>query len=341
MRDRASTSEGRLGRRRFADVTRRPLVRLLVGRGVAAVLVLFLVSIVVFLFIHAAPGGPENALLGRDASEAQREAVRERYHLNDPLLTQYGSYLRSLLRFDLGDSFILREPVTTLVWRAALNVTIPLMCITLLFATTIGVALGYVAARVRGSMLDRVIVGFTVLGGSTPVFVTGMLVAYVFGIRLGWFPFLGSGNGGLDTLWHLVLPAVTTTAVLLAQTMKLSRVRFAEILDEDYVTFAQARGLSQRYIVGRVLMRNAAVHIVTWLGSLVVTLVGGLVIVELVFSLDGIGTQLIESINSRDIPVVQGITLMIAVLAVTVNLMVDLACMLIDPRIRRGLEVER
>lgn len=341
MRELANTSQGVLRRRRFADVTRRPLVRLLVARGVAAVLVLLLVSIFVFLFIHAAPGGPENALLGRDASEAQREAVRERYNLNDPLITQYGSYLRSLLRLDLGDSFILREPVTTLVWRAAWNVTIPLMCMTLLFATTIGVALGFVAARFRGSILDRAIVGFTVLGGSTPVFATGMFVAYIFGVRLGWFPFLGSGDGGFDTLWHLVLPAVTTTAVLLAQTMKLSRVRFAEILDEDYVTFARARGLSPRYVIGRVLMRNAAVHIVTWLGSLVVTLVGGLVIVELVFGLDGVGTQLIKSINSRDIPVVQGITLMIAVLAVTVNLLVDLACMLIDPRIRRGLEVER
>jgi ABC-type dipeptide/oligopeptide/nickel transport system permease component len=341
MHESAHTSRAVQGTRRLVDATRNPLLRLVVRRVVASVFVLFLVSILVFLLIHIAPGGPENALLGRDATEAQREAVRERYHLNNPLLSQYGSYLRSLLRFDLGNSYILREPVTTVVWRAAWKVTIPLLCMTMLLATTIGVGLGYVAARLRGSMLDRTIIGFTVLGASTPVFATGMLVAYVFGVRLGWFPFFGSGDGGLDTLWHLVLPAVATTAFLVASTTKLSRARFAEILDEDYVTFAQARGLSPRYVVGRVLMRNAAVQIVTWSGSLVVALVGGLVIVERVFSLNGVGTQLIESINARDVPVVQGITLMIAVLAIVVNLVVDLLCMAIDPRIRRGVEIER
>lgn len=341
MQELAATTHRVRRDRRFAEVALNPVVRLIVRRLVAAVFVLFLVTILVFLFIHAAPGGPENALLGRDATDAQRQAVRERYHLNDPLLTQYASYVRSLLRFDLGDSFIFREPVTTVVWRAAWNVTIPLLVMTWLFATTIGLALGYVAARRRGSMFDRVIVGGTVLGASTPVFVTGTFVAYVVGVRLGWLPFFGSGDGGWDTLRHLILPAVTTTTVLLASTTKLSRVRFAEILDEDYVTFAQARGLSPRYVVGRVLVRNAAVHIVTWSGSLIVTLVGGLVIVERMFSLNGVGTQLIESINNRDIPVLQGITLVIAILAVGVNLVVDLLCMAIDPRIRRGLEVDK
>jgi peptide/nickel transport system permease protein len=337
----ARTSRAVQRTRRLADAARGPVLRLIARRVIAAVFVLLLVSILVFLLIHIAPGGPENALLGRDATEAQREAVRERYHLNDPLLSQYGSYVRSLLRFDLGDSYILREPVTTVVWRAAWKVTVPLLCMTMVLATTVGVALGYVAAQLRGSVIDRAIIGFTVLGASTPVFATGMFVAYVFGVRLGWFPFFGSGDGGLDTLWHLVLPALATTAFLLASTTKLSRSRFAEILDEDYVTFAKARGLSARYVVGRVLMRNAAVQIVTWSGSLVVALVGGLVIVERVFGLDGVGTLLIESINTRDVPVVQGITLMIAVLAIVVNLVVDLLCMAIDPRIRRGVAVER
>lgn len=195
------------------------------------------------------------------------------------------------------------------------------------------------AAHLRGSVFDRMVVGSAVLGTSTPVFVTGTLVAYVFGVWLGWLPFFGAGEGGVDTVRHLVLPAVTMTTLLLASTTKLSRVRFAEILDEDYVTFARARGLSPRYVIGRVLMRNAAVQIVTWSGSLVVTLVGGLVIVEQVFSLNGVGTTLIEAINARDIPVVQGITLLMAILALGVNLVVDLLCMAIDPRIRRGLEV--
>ena len=340
MQQLAPTTQGVWRDRRLAAFALHPVVRLIARRLVAAVFVVFLVSVLVFLFIHAAPGGPENALLGRDATDAQRQAVRERYHLNDPLITQYASYARSLVRFDLGDSFIFRQPVTTVVWRAAWDVTIPLLFMTWLFATSIGLALGYIAAHRRGSMFDRAIVGATVLGASTPVFVTGTLVAYVVGVRLGWLPFFGSGDGGWDTLRHLILPAVTTTTVLLASTTKLSRVRFAEILDEDYVTFARARGLSSRYVVGRVLVRNAAVHIVTWSGSLIVTLVGGLVIVERMFSLNGVGTQLIESINDRDIPMLQGITLVIAILAVGVNLVVDLLCMAIDPRIRRGLEVD-
>lgn len=340
MQQLAATAPGVRRERRLAQVASNPVVRLVARRLVAAVFVLLLVSVLVFLLIHAAPGGPENALLGRDATDAQRQAVRERYQLNDPLPTQYASYLRSLLRLDLGDSFIFRESVTTVVWRAAWGVTIPLLAMTWIFAITAGLTLGYVAARRRGTVLDRVIVGGTVLGASTPVFVTGTFVAYIVGVRLGWLPFFGSGDGGWDTVRHLVLPAVTTTTVLLASTTKLSRVRFAEILDEDYITFARARGLSSRYVVGRVLVRNAAVHIVTWSGSLIVTLVGGLVIVERMFSLKGVGTQLIESINARDIPVLQGITLLIAILAVGVNLVVDLLCMAIDPRIRRGMEVD-
>ena len=312
---------------------------LLVRRLVGALLVLLIVTIVIFGFVHAAPGSPEQAIGGREASLDQLAAIRVAYHLDDPLPLQYVNYLRSLVVLDLGQSYSLREPVVTVVTRAALNVTIPLLLISWVLATVIGTILGYQAARSRGGVLDRIIVGFTVFGASSPAFVTGMLLTYVFGIQLHWLPVLGGGAGGLDSIVHLILPSLTITIVLLASTTKLTRVRIAQILDEDQLTFARARGLSRRYLISNVFIKNSAVHLITFSGSLLVTLIGGLVLVEQLFGLSGIGSLLITAINNRDIPLVQGVTLLIAIAVVLVNLVVDALCFAVDPRIRKGMSV--
>lgn len=325
-------------RARARGAAPRALV-ILLRRLLGALLVLLIVTIIIFGFVHASPGSPEQAIGGREASPEQLAAIRAAYHLDDPLPLQYLNYLRSVLSLDLGQSYSLREPVVTVITRAAMSVTIPLLLISWTLAIVIGAILGYQSARSRGGALDRIIVAFTVLGASSPAFVTGMLLTYVFGIQLRWLPVLGGGNGGLDTIYHLILPALTITTVLLASTTKFTRVRMAQILEEDQLTFARARGLSRSYLIREIFIKNSAVHLITFSGALLVTLISGLVLVEQLFGLSGIGSLLITAINNRDIPLVQGITLLIAIAVVLVNLVVDVLNYAVDPRIRQGISV--
>lgn len=317
------------------------VLRLILLRLLTSVVVLVIVTFVIFLFVHAAPGGPELALAGVDATPEQLTAIRAAYHLDDPLLLQYTRFVLGALSGDLGVSITMREPVVTVVARAAISVTIPLIAMAWALAVIPGVMLGYISAQKRGTRFERVILMGTVLGATAPIFATGMFLSYVFGIQLGWLPFLGAGAGGMDTLRHLLLPAVTISVVLLASATRISRVRFIQVIDEDQYTFARARGLHPRYVWVRVVLKNAAVHLITWSGSLVIGLVAGLIIVEQIYALPGVGTMLMRAIGSRDIPVVQGITLLIAIWVVLVNLVVDLLCIWVDPRIRKGMEVER
>lgn len=315
-----------------------PLTLMVLKRLVAAVVVLLVVTILIFGFIHAAPGGPEQAIGGREATPEVLAAIREANHLNDPLWQQYWTFLTDVLRGDLGTSYSRREPVSTSIATAA-GVTIPLLLSSWVLSTVIGGALGLWSARRQGSRGDRAVIGFTVLGASSPVFATGVLLSYVFGVELGWLPTLGSGDGGMDTVTHLILPVLTTTIVLLASTTRFARVRFGQVLEEDQVTFARARGLSSRYIVRTMVLKNSGVQMITLAGSVLVAMTGGLVVVEQVFGLQGIGTLLITAITMRDIPLVQGVTLVIALMVVVINLVVDVLCFVIDPRLRKGLEV--
>lgn len=315
-----------------------PLTRMVLKRLVAAVVVLFVVTILIFGFIHAAPGGPEQAIGGREATPEVMAAIREANHLNDPLWQQYTTFLTNVLRGDLGTSYTRREPVSMSITRAA-GVTLPLLVATWVLSTLIGGVLGLYTARRQGSRADRAVIGFTVLGASSPVFATGVLLSYVFGVKLGWLPTLGSGDGGMDTVKHLILPVITTTVVLMASTTRFARVRFGQVLEEDQVTFARSRGLSSRYIVQTIVLKNSGVQMITLAGAVLVAMTGGLVVVEQVYGLQGIGTLLIAAITMRDIPLVQGVTLVIALMVVVINLVVDVLCFMIDPRLRKGLEV--
>jgi len=314
---------------------------LIAQRLASSVVVLIVVTLVIFLFIHAAPGGPELALAGRGATPDQLAAIRTAYHLDDPLMVQYLRFVGHALTGDLGTSITMRESVGTVVSRAASTVTVPLMLMVVALSVIPGVILGYVAAHHRGGRLDRLILSGTVLGATAPVFAVGMFVSYIFGIQLGWFPFLGAGDGGLDTVRHLVLPAVTIAVVLLASATRMSRVRFTQVMEEDQYTFARSRGLSRRYLWTHVLLKNSAVHLITWSGSLLINLIAGLIIVEQIYGLPGVGTLLMKAIGSRDIPLIQGITLLVAITVVLVNLVVDLLCVWVDPRIRKGMETDR
>lgn len=312
------------------------LVRYIAVRLAAAAAVLLAVSVGVFLFIHLAPGGPEYALAGRFATPQKVEAIRQEYGFDEPVVRQYLHYLGSVLHFDLGESFSRRTPVTTTIAEAA-KITIPLAAMAWVFSMAAGIALGVFTATRPGSRIDRLVLGATTVGASAPAFAVGTLFAYVFGIELGWLPVTGPGEGGLDRLEHLILPAATVSVTLLATCTRVSRVRIGQIMDEDQMTFSRSRGLDRRWVLKHIILRNAGVQLATLSGGLLIALVAGLIVVEQVYNLPGLGTLMIDAVRERDIALLQGITLFVSLFVVLVNLVVDLLCMAIDPRLRSAL----
>lgn len=319
-----------------ATPLRSGLARYVALRLATAAAVLATVSVVVFLFVHAAPGGPEYAIAGSMATPDQLANIRELHGLDRPLVLQYLQYLGSLAQLDLGTSFSTRIPVTESLAIAVL-ITVPLALMTWVFAMTAGIVMGIVTASRPGGPLDRVVLGATTVGASAPAFAVGTLLAYVFGIRLGWFPVLGAGDAGWDRLRHLVLPAATAGVVLLATCTRFTRVRIGQIMAEDQTTFARARGLDRAWVLRNVLLRNGGVQLVTLSGTLLIGLVANLVVVEQVFNLPGLGSLMLGAIRERDIALLQGVTLVVCLFVVVVNLVADLVCMAVDPRLRIAL----
>jgi len=309
------------------------IARFLARRLAAAVLVLLVVSVVVFLLIHLAPGGPEQAAGGEFATPQQLANIRASLGLDDPLAEQYWRFLSNAVGLDFGSSIATREPVLDAIGRG-LQVTAPLVLVSFLLICTIGTALGTLTAHRAGGSLDRATVGLALVGASAPAFVTALILLTVFGVQLHWLPVFGTGEGFAERARHLVLPIATLTIAGTAAMLQITRTRVKEVLAEDHVTFARARGLSSRYIVGRSVLRNAGIQIVTRSGTIVVGLVSWGLLVETTFGLDGIGQLLVKAINARDIPVIQGVTLLIAAFIVTVNLVVDLLYFALDPRVR-------
>lgn len=323
------------GRNRAGPDWAGPALRFLGARLLGGATVLLVVSFALFALIYAAPGGAEQALAGPYASAEQRQVIRETHRLDDPLMTQYGYYLRSLATLDFGDSFLMREPVTDSLRRAA-AATLPLLLSAWGPAVIGGVALGLLAAIRRGGAVDRWVSSTVVIGASTPMFATAVLLTWLFGVKLGWFPTVGSGDGGIDALHHLVLPALAMCIVLLASATRVARSAVMDVLDSDHVTFARSRGVASRRVLLNDVLRNAAVPIVTQAGGLLIALTGGMVVVESVFAFDGIGSLLTRAISARDVPVIQAVTLTLAAGIVLVNLAVDGAVFGLDPRVRRG-----
>jgi len=311
---------------------RTPL--LIARRLVLSLLVLLVVSIAIFAFVHLAPGGPEQAIAGEFASPAQLAAVRAHYHLDDPLWTQYAGYLGDLVHGRFGTSLLSHEPVLVAV-RGAAGVTVPLMLMSWIVSVLLGTALGILAAVKRGTAIDRAVVAATTVGASTPLFAMGVVITWLFGIRFPLFPVVGSGDGGLDRLTHLVLPACTIGCLMVASVTRVARVSSLQVLDEDHVVFARSRGLSRKYLLFQEILRNVSTQLVTEAGAMLVLLISGQIVVEAVFNLDGIGTLLTDAIANRDIPLIQGITLLIAAFIVLVNMITDGVVLMLDPRLRK------
>ena len=310
--------------------------RYVAGRLLLAVPLLLIISFAVFALIHIAPGTPERALLGaRQASPETIAAIREQWNLDEPFLLQYFLWLKAVVTGDIGRSIQSSEAVTAAIGRR-IGLTIFLGLYATILALIIGIPLGMWAALKRGSMTDRTVVGVSVLGVSAPTFAVGLLFLYLFGVVLDWFPVFGSGEGFVDRAYHLTLPAVALALALLALIVKITRAAMIEELERDYVTFARSRGLSRRRIMGRYVLRNSLIPVVTAAGLIIVGLFGGAVLIEVTFGLPGLGTLLVDSVLTRDIPVVQALVLLTAIFVIVFNLGLDVLYTVIDPRIRFG-----
>jgi peptide/nickel transport system permease protein len=308
------------------------------GRLLLALPVLFGVSLLVFAVLHLAPGDPASIMLGAQATREDVERLRRDLGLDRALPVQYARWMAHVLRGDLGRSIPLgREvlPEVLLRFRATLVLTVGALVI----AVVMGVPAGILSATRQYTWLDKLGMGVAVTGVSLPVFWTGIMLIIVFALSLRWFPSAGMvspyGSAGLlDLLWHLVLPAVTLGTASAAALARLTRSSVLEIIRQDYIRSARAKGLGEWIVVGRHVLGNAVNPIITVLGLQVGYLLGGAILTETVFSWPGLGSMMVRAIQARDYPLVQGGVLLIATTFVLVNLTVDLLYAVFDPRIR-------
>jgi peptide/nickel transport system permease protein len=306
----------------------------LTRRLLVAALLLVVVSFLVFTLLTISPGSAETTLLGaRPATPETVEAIRSEYHLEDPFVEQYWYWASGAAQLDLGRSITSGDTVTHLVGER-LPVSLALAGYTLLLVLVIGVPLGLLAGIRHGTVIDRTVTTLTVVGMSAPAFAVGLLLLYVFGVELGWFPVFGAGEGFVDRVHHLTLPAIALALALGALVVRQTRAAALDVMTEDYVTFARARGLDRRRIVTAYALRNVSLPIVTSGGFILILALSGAVLVETVFSLPGIGSLVVESVTTKDVPVVQGVSLMLAFYVIVVNVLIDLSVMVIDPRTR-------
>ncbi|MES9847731.1 MAG: glutathione ABC transporter permease GsiC [gamma proteobacterium symbiont of Ctena orbiculata] len=302
----------------------------LISRLLSALVVIIGVVCLVFMLIHLVPGDPVDVMLGESAIPADREALRSSLGLDRPITVQLTDFLKGVAVLDLGDSLHTRQPVSELLAShipATLELALAALIVTLLTA----IPLGILAAVNRGGMGDWGAMGFSMLGLSIPNFWLGPLLILCFSLWLGWTPV--SGREGISSL---ILPAVTLGTGFAAILARMVRSSLLEVLGEDYVRTARAKGLDETRVIWRHAMRNAWLPVITLLGLQLGALLGGAVVTEVVFDWPGIGSLMIESIQKRDYPVVQGCVLFISLAYVLVNTLTDILYGLIDPRIRSG-----
>lgn len=304
------------------------MLRYLIRRVLLTIPVLLGVATLVFSLIHLVPGDPAQAMMGDGASPQDVAELRKTLGLDQPLLTQYATFLRNALQGDLGKSFRTGQPVTTMV-AERMPATAELAVAAMLVAIVIAIPLGVVAAVWRGTAADYGAMTFALAGVSIPNFWLGPLLAIVFAVELGWLPVSGRG-----TLAHLVLPAISLGLALAAILARMTRASLLEELNELYVRAARARGVSRPAAITTHALRNSLIPLLTIVALQFGAVLTGAVITETIFAWPGIGRLLIQSIGFRDYPMVQGCILLIAVTYVTVNLVTDLMYGVLDPRIR-------
>lgn len=308
-----------------------------IARRVAStVLVMVIVAVFVFLLLHLSPGDPAAIIAGDNASSEQIAGIRRQLGLDDPLPVQFFRWLMAVLRGDLGISIFSNEPVLKLISQRV-EPTLSLALTTLFVAVTLAVSFGVLAAWKVGSWIDRTLMVVSVIGFSVPVFVVGYMLIYVFSINLRWLPV--QGYSPIDQgLWpwfeRLILPSIALGLAYVALIARITRTAMLDVLAEDYIRTAKAKGVATRSMLLKHALKNAGVPIITVIGIGVALLIGGVVITETVFNIPGVGRLVVDAISKRDYPIIQGVILIFSGVYVLVNLLVDMSYTLLDPRIR-------
>jgi peptide/nickel transport system permease protein len=297
------------------------------------VLTLVISSFVIFAGMYAAPGDPVTFLIGNpeNLTPDKIAAVRAEYHLDQPFLAQYALWAMGVLRGDLGTSMFYQQPVSDLLTSRLPN-TLTLVAMASVLFILIGVGLGVISALRRGTAVDSVVTGFTTFINSVPNFVIGLVLVAVFAVQLRWFPVAGEGEGFGDRIYHLILPAIALALGSIALISRVTRQTMVEQQSLDHVEAARSYGLKTRQIVMRHVLRNSLGPVVTMCGLVVAGMLAGTVVIESVFGLNGVGSLLVESINTHDFPVVQAVLLYMVIGYMVVTILVDLAYPLLDPR---------
>jgi peptide/nickel transport system permease protein len=309
----------------------------LIRRVLSIVPIVLVVVVTVFMLLHLGPGDPAALIGGENATAAQIEAIRQRLHLDRPLLEQLYLYLAQILRLDLGQSVYSGFPVTTLI-AERIEPTAMLAIATLTLSVLIAVPMGTWSAWRAGSSVDTALILASVVGFSVPVFVIGYVLVDLLALRAGWFPVQGYkplSTGVVNTLRSIALPSLTLSFLFAALVARITRATMLEVLTEDYIRTARAKGASDRRILAVHALKNIGVPVATVIGTSLAALLGGVVITESVFNIPGIGRLTVGAIKTRDYPVVQGVLLVFSFALILVNLLVDLSYALFDPRVRQ------
>jgi peptide/nickel transport system permease protein len=308
----------------------------IVRRVLATIPVMLIVALFVFSLLYIAPGDPAVVIAGDQASPADVEKIRAGLGLDRPFLIRFSEWFFNLLRGDLGVSMFTNIPVSELIGQR-IEPTLSLMVLTLVLAIGIAVPIGVLAAWKAGTWIDRGVMAISVVGFSVPVFVVGYLLSFFFSLELDWFPVQGyvSYTKGFGVwLEHLILPAIALGFVYIALIARITRATMLEVLSQDYIRTARAKGMSQPGILFIHALKNAAVPVVTVIGIGIALLIGGAVVTESVFAIPGLGRLTIDAIVRRDYPLIQGLVVVFSFVYVLVNLAVDVIYTIVDPRIR-------
>lgn len=305
-------------------------------RLAATIPVMLIVAVLVFLMLRLTPSDPAAIIAGDYANAQQIAEIRTKLGLDQPIHTQFAIWITKALHGDFGESFFFKKQVVDLI-ADRLEPTLSLALVTIILAVVIAVPLGVLAAYKQGTWIDRVVMGFSVLGFSVPVFVVGYLLIYVFAIHLNWLPvqgYQGLSRGFGGWLQRLILPALTLSVIYIALIARITRTSVLEVLNEDYIRTARAKGQTELKVLVRHALANAAVPIVTVIGLGIALLIGGVVVTESVFTIPGLGRLTVDAVLARDYPTIQAVILLFSLVYVLINLAVDITYTFLDPRIR-------
>ncbi|MFK4825973.1 ABC transporter permease [Paenochrobactrum sp. BZR 588] len=312
------------------------MIRYIIQRFIGMIIVMFLVVTIVFVIVRVTPGDPAAVMLGPEATQTDIADLRAQLGLDQPLVMQYIYYVGQLMRGDLGQSIFLNQPVLSALSERS-EPTFFLTLFSIIIACVIALPIGIYAAYKRGSFVDQAATTLAMFAASIPSFWLGLILMQIFAVRYGWFPVSGYGGPDasfIDRMWHLSLPACALGLVSSALILRFTRASMLDVLGDDYVRTARAKGLVERKVILKHALKNALIPILTVIGLTVAVLISGAVVTETVFSLPGIGNLVVSAVLRRDYPVIQGALLVIAALYVLINFAIDMLYLLVDPRVR-------